>query len=217
MQIKQELRQIYSDLCSGKLSQKGALKRIKAVKLQEKLKKVGALQIAPVWRAIALESSSEASKLQYAQHHIILCELSIDARKLEALVAPSHCLWLQAGEEKNIAERYSEYALACFAQIRTLLRSKPQGRMLVQIVVAGHEEQAVLAGLTGLLKTAALENPQLMGQLLLVPPETTAEELSGQLQGEKAGALEAQVKYGQGVRQVLRWEEIATDVEKPAL
>ena len=129
MQIKQELRQIYSDLCSGKLSQKGALKRIKAVKLQEQLKKVEALQIAPVWQAIALESSSEASKPQYAQHHIILCELShINARKLETLVVPSHCLWLQAGEEKNIAERYSEYALACFEQIRTLLQSKRQAR-----------------------------------------------------------------------------------------
>ena len=49
--------------------------------------------------------------------------------------------------------------------------------MLFQIVVAEHEQGVLLAGLTGLLKTAGLENPQLLGQVILVPFGITTEEL----------------------------------------
>src|SRR5206468_9143153 len=111
-------------------------------------------------------------------------------------------------------QRYREYALACFERIQAILQSKPQGKVLVQIVVPNQGEQALLAGLSGLLKTAALENPKLIGQLILAPAEMTSEELGWRLEEEKCGGLDTVIRYEEGVRQVLRWQEIAAQPEK---
>src|SRR5207244_8558380 len=147
--------------------------------------------------------SADAGKLEFAEHHVVLCELSkVNSSKLEALVSRSHCLSLHAGQQPNIAQRYSEYALACFERIQAILQSKPQGKVLVQIVVADHQEQAVLAGLSGLLKTAALENPQFIGQLILAPALTTAEELAKWLQAEQPRPLDTLIRYRSEERRV---------------
>jgi polyketide synthase PksL len=178
---------------------------------------MGTLLAVPVWetRSVAVSASPSGT---YTEHHVVLCELpKVDADKLKFLLPHSHCLSLQSGEQKNIAQRYSEYALACFEQIQSVLRGKPQGRVLVQVVVPCHGEQALLAGLSGLVKTAALENPQIRGQLILIPAEMTTEELGWQLNEEKARGSDTQIKYEQGVRKVLRWEEIAVGREKPPM
>ena len=177
---------------------------------------VVSLLAAPVWQTSAVEIAA-AGNFAYAEHHVVLCELSkVNAETLRTLLPNLQCLSLQAEQHKNIAQRYSDYAVACFEQIRSILQRKPQGKVLVHIVVGGHQEQAVFAGLSGLLKTAAMENPQLIGQLILVPADLTAEELGRRLQQEKAGKLDPLVKYEQDVRQVLRWEEIAAELEQPA-
>src|SRR6476659_4609436 len=72
-QMKQELRQIYDSLASGKLSQKEALEKIKAIKLQEQSSRFNALLATPVWRDCSVESSADASV--FAERHIVLCEL----------------------------------------------------------------------------------------------------------------------------------------------
>ena len=178
---------------------------------------MGSVLAIPVWQASGEEASAEASKVEYMEHHVILCELSeVNVGELGSLVAHSQCLSLQAGEQKNIAQRYSEYAVACLERIQGILQGKPAGQVLVQIVVADYEEQVLFAGLTGLLKTAALENPQLTGQLILVPVDVRAEELARQLQEEKRrGRRDALIKYEQGARQVLRWQDVGAERGKP--
>ena len=180
---------------------------------------IGSLLATPVWQASDVEASAGASHIEYAEHHVVLCELSkVNVEKLRALVPHSQCLSLQAGQQKNIAQRYSEYALACFERIQAILQGKPRGKALVQIVVADHQEQALLAGLSGLLKTAALENPQLIGQLILVPPEMTAEELADVSAGRASrAALDPLIRYEQGARQVLRWQEVPAEPDKPPI
>ncbi len=178
--------------------------------LSTEARATGRLLAIPVWQASSIEISANAVEL--AEHHVILCELTnVDATQF------SHCLSLQAGEQRNIAERYSEYALACFERVQAILQGKPEGKVLVQIVVVDRQEQALLAGLSGLLKTAALENPRLIGQLILVPADLTTEELARHLQEEKSRGLDPLIRYQQGARQVLRWEEIAADREKPPI
>ena len=71
-------------------------------------------------------------------------------------------------------------------RIQGILQGKSRGKVLAQIVIGNHQEQALLAGLSGLLKTAALENPRLTGQLILVPAQTTAEELAPAPAGREA-------------------------------
>jgi acyl transferase domain-containing protein/acyl carrier protein/NADP-dependent 3-hydroxy acid dehydrogenase YdfG len=223
MQMKQELGQIYYDVSKGRLSRTEALERIKAIKLREQGRRHSAMLFVPVWRAAGLEISAEAGKVEYAEYHVILCELSkINVRELECLVAHSRCLSLHAAEHRDIAERYSEYALACLERIQTIFRGRHQGKVLVQIVVAAGQEQAIFAGLSGLLKTAALENPQFMGQLILVPASITTGELTRCLLEEKTGGMDSTImdpliRYDQGARQVLRWQEVPANPEKPGI
>src|SRR5437867_2429528 len=136
MQMKQELRQIYHDLSNGKLSQREALDKIKAIKLKEQGKRSSALLAVPVWEARSVEKSAEGNKIECREHHVMVCELGKGKEEqLESLLGHGRCWRLQAGEDKNIAERYSEYALACFERIQEILQGKPQGKVLVQVVI----------------------------------------------------------------------------------
>jgi len=187
---------------------------ISTTAVQEKA--IGSLVAAPVWQARPVQEWAGGSSSEFAEHHIILCELSqVNAEKLGPLLPQSQCLSLEAGEQNNVGQRYSEYAVACFERIRTILQSKPQRKVLVQVVVPEDGEQAVLLGLSGLLRTAALENPQLIGQVTVVGAEMTTEELAQRLEEEKrGGGREAQVRYEAGVRQVLGWQEIEAGGEE---
>src|SRR5207244_8488458 len=51
--------------------------------------------------------------------------------------------------------------------------------------------------------------------LIRVPADMPAEELGRHLQEEKNRGLDALVKYEQGARQVLRWQEVTAGPEKP--
>ncbi len=167
----------------------------------------------PTWQTVA----AETHRIVAAQHHVILCELpNVDTATLSALVPQSQCVSLPEAGHKNIAERYSEHAAVCFERMKAILQGRPEEKVLVQIVMPGSEEQAVLAGLSGLLKTARLENPQLIGQLILVSTTVAAEELARYLEAEKSSGAEALIRYGESARQVVRWQEVGSDAETPA-
>ncbi|HZI56809.1 MAG TPA: hypothetical protein VFF39_08540, partial [Verrucomicrobiae bacterium] len=213
--MKQQLRQIYDDLSNGNLSQKEALERIEAIKLSEQDKRVGVLLATPVWKAGM--GTSTACSIAYTEQHVILCgRPKISAEKLASLLQGSHFLALRAEEGKNIAQNYSEYALLCFEKIQSILSGKPLGKVLVQVVIAGDPNEALLTGLAGLLKTAAMENPQLTGQLILVPGDIGVEALAWRLQEEKA-TRDTLIRYEQGVRQVLCWQEVSASMESPSM
>ncbi|MGC2743470.1 MAG: SDR family NAD(P)-dependent oxidoreductase, partial [Candidatus Angelobacter sp.] len=179
-------------------------------------KSVGRLLAIPVWQNSAAEIAANADRIAYTEHNIILCGLSeVAVEQLISLLPDSQCVSLPAAERKNFAERYSDYALACFKRIQAVLQGKPQGKVLLQIIVGGDREQAVLSGLWGLLRTATLENPQVIGQLLIVPTGVTTDELGRYLQTEMCRPSDEMVRYEQGVRQVVRWQEIPEDAGTP--
>ncbi len=164
----------------------------------------GTLLAIPVWQTSA--GAPSASPIEFAERHLVLCELPPVDVALSALP-------LQASSDKNIAERYIEYAVACFERIQAVLQSKPSGTVLFQIVVPDQQEQALLAGLTGLLRTASLESPRLIGQVILVPPDTTSEELARYVQNERTLGLDPLVRYREGARDVLHWQEVPEEAE----
>ncbi|MBV9493034.1 MAG: SDR family NAD(P)-dependent oxidoreductase, partial [Acidobacteria bacterium] len=146
----------------------------------------GVVLATPAW-----QTSTEREEIAFAERHVILCDL------------PS--------QETTIATRYSESAVSCFERIRTILQSKPEGNVLVQVVVA---DDGLLAGLTGMLRTANLENPRLIGQLIVVHQNLAGEELNALLENERSS--EPIVRYERGVRQVQRWQEVVAH-DEPAI
>ena len=175
--------------------------------------KVDCLLAGSVWQASSQATADESTD-EYAERSIILCELpKIDLEELQSLVGHSLCTVLNTVEEKNIAQRYTKYALACFERVQSILQSKPQGKVLVQIVAPDDTERALLAGLSGLLKTAGWENPRIVGQLILTSAETLSRELDFQLKEEHRFGRDAVVRYRQGTREVLAWEELSLESE----
>lgn len=206
--MKQRLKEIYEDLSKGKLTQKDALEKIKALKLQDN-KNVGVLLSAQVWEQSQLVAASVSAKSEYAEKHILLCEGgNVDVKQLETLIPNASFILWKAASDKNIAESYCEFALACFEKLKSIIKSKPQGKVLVQICIANTSEQEVFIGISGLLKTATLENPQLFGQVILIAPQTSTKELAEQLIINQSKSNDKIIKYHQGVRSVLRWKEI---------
>ncbi|HET8797286.1 MAG TPA: SDR family NAD(P)-dependent oxidoreductase, partial [Thermoanaerobaculia bacterium] len=209
--MNRELREIYIALSNGELSRQQALEKIKAAKLHHRREGSGSLLAAPVWQA----ADSDTVPAEFAERHVLLCGLT--AVDEAALTAGARCATVDLDSSKNPAERYVQATLACFERIRGILQSRPEGNVLVQIVAPAEGEGSLFAGLTALLRTAALENPHCSGQVILVPESTTSETLSAWLDAEAKHANEPLVRYDGDARQVLRWKEVGEIPDRPPL
>jgi polyketide synthase PksN len=166
-----------------------------------------ALYAAPAW---APARRRPVLKLAVTtRRQVVLCGVrGVNELQLEALLANSQCTTVVTDDGKGFAERYSEAAVACFELIRRALEDKSSNRTLVQVVVADTPEDSLLLGLGGLLRTAAIENPRISAQVVLVPADIGAQALADVLQAENTGVHENVVRHGQGTRQVLRLREL---------
>ncbi|WP_185113962.1 SDR family NAD(P)-dependent oxidoreductase [Fulvivirga imtechensis] len=215
--MKRRLKQIYQDLFKGKLTQKEALQEIRALKQQGQEKGMGTLLSAPVWEEDNISKPADESASAFAERHIILCEMSsIDEKRIETMIPGSHCLTLRSSQQ-NIAERFSEIAGTCFELIKNILHKKPSGKVLLQIVIPDNQEEKLFAGLSGLLKTAALENPHIAGQIILLQTDIFGDELVKRLELEKTRHQDEVIKYDNDGRRVLRLQEISTRGKAPKI
>ncbi|NVO09902.1 MAG: SDR family NAD(P)-dependent oxidoreductase [Bacteroidales bacterium] len=173
----------------------------------------GTLFTVPVWQPISSSRSTLSDNVTYTQEYVVLCDMpQIKATQLETLLPKSQCITLLSSQ-KSISDAYSQFALSCFELIHKIVTSKPQGKVLIQIVAANAHEKTLYVGLSGLLKTAALENPKIFGQIILTSPQITAGELATQLQNDRI-KQDVIIKYVQGVRNVLRWQEMPANQGK---
>jgi acyl transferase domain-containing protein/enoyl-CoA hydratase/carnithine racemase/acyl carrier protein/NADP-dependent 3-hydroxy acid dehydrogenase YdfG len=214
--MRQQLRKIYDDLAQGRLSQEEALQRVKTIKLHSQ-EGEGVLLVTPFWQASVPDVASVPGRAPHAAHEVILVERSpAEVESVRALFSDERCLSLPATQAASVAERYAGHALACFRRLRSILQNR-HGQALVQVVIGDGPEDALLVGLSGLLRTAALENPQITAQLLVVPSGEKPETLIRHLDFEKTHGDDALVSYASGTRQVLRWREISDGGEPPPI
>lgn len=163
----------------------------------------GTLLTTPAWHQTEILKSTE-KRFEFLEHHILLCEISIvDAVVLESLLPDSKCYQLQGIKRANAAEQFHSYAVACFEKLQTIIKSKPQGKVFVQIVVSDSHKRSMLIGLSGLLHTAMLENPNLLGQLILTDNMT---DLVDRLRLEQYRPQDTIIQYLQGNRNILQWQ-----------
>ncbi|MCP5007665.1 MAG: SDR family NAD(P)-dependent oxidoreductase, partial [Planctomycetes bacterium] len=176
---------------------------------------IGTLLTIPVWKETPKLSS--AARQPYAEHLVLLCEMpEVKARELQTLILGGHCENLKS-EQVQIESRFTEYAVRCFEMIREILEKKPQGKVLIQILVPNTREKALFAGLTGLLKTATLENPKIVGQIILVASQEKKAELAKKLEENKNAPYDSIIKYESGKRLVWSLEELKEPEVKPGV
>lgn len=169
---------------------------------------VGTLLLTPYWKEQAVDA--KASTLHYAQHLVILCELNeVLQERIESQLNGVRCLTLQA-EPQEFAKRFQAYAVQIFETIQKILSDKPKSRVLIQTVVPRQGELQLFSAISGLLRTARLENPQIVGQLIELDSATDIEEVIKTLQASGQSPADIHIQYRNDKRYVFDWREQET-------
>ena len=164
---------------------------------------LGALIATQVWRP----AGEAATQIAYAEQHVMLCGLP---QADNARIAHD-CVLLAWDAHGTIADRYAFLAQVCFEKLHNLMRSRPQSKTLLQVVLPNTEENGVYAGLSGLMKTARAENPQIFGQIVLVDADIDTDVLTALLQAERGRPYDTLIKYACGERFTSSWEFLKED------
>ena len=214
--MKTRLKQIYQDVADGRLTQNEALEKIRILKLQEEEKKTGVLLSSPNWIVSNLSKTTNNTSIQIEQQYITLFELpKINTQEVDKAISNSKTVHVQLAQQKNIAEAYYKAAQHCFNSVKEILAKKPLGKTIFQIVIPNNQEEMLLIGLSGLLKSITTENPNLLGQLIIVAPSSSTLSLTKQLEENKHLYQDKIIKYENGIRKVLRLKEIKTTSKAP--
>ncbi|KAF3469296.1 SDR family NAD(P)-dependent oxidoreductase [Streptomyces sp. Tu 3180] len=103
--------------------------------------------------------------------------------------------------------RYTDYAAQVFLRARQLLRDGTQTKYVLQVLLTDRPESRVLTGLGALLRTAALENPRITGQVVVMAAGTPLAVRLDLLAQERRHPVDAAVRLRGDGREVLTWAE----------
>lgn len=173
---------------------------------------VGTLILEPSWKEKAAEK--EVVSVNYDKHMVILCETErIYESTIMKAMKGVRCITLQS-KQKNIDGRFRIHGLRVFEEIKNLLKDKPKGKVLIQVVIPDNHQNRLYSGLSGLLKTADLENSKHVGQLIEteVSPETIVERLEENTRHPE----DRSIRYQDGKRLVEGFETARDLQEEPA-
>ncbi|MGG4439280.1 SDR family NAD(P)-dependent oxidoreductase [Brevibacillus fortis] len=165
------------------------------------------LMLQPVW--IEQATPRETKAPEYEQHVVMLCEpgkISLESSQSEINGVRFLVLY---SDQQGIAERFQAYAAQVFEEIKVLLQAKPKGKVLIQIVAPLRAEQRLFAGIAGLLKTAQIENPKVIGQLIEIDSIEDSEGLVEKLKANSLCPTDRQIRYQSGKRYIAGWSEVA--------
>lgn len=177
---------------------------------------IGTLLLRPHWREMPVEEGTEAAS--HSGHVVILCEFdpSVGA-EIGSRIPGVHCRNLKS-KNQGVAERFTLYAEQIFAEIHRIIKDKPEADVLVQVVVPTDGEGNLLSGLAGLLRTARLESPRIVGQLIGMSADTHADRIAKRLDENARRPADAEIQYRDGRRHLPDWREIGvSSEEQPAI
>ncbi|MFC5743665.1 SDR family NAD(P)-dependent oxidoreductase, partial [Dyella tabacisoli] len=156
------------------------------------------LLLRPEWTVQSVAADRVADRV-FAQHLVMLCGFDAAAAdRVQAQMPGVVCLALAA--DQDLAQCFEVAAGVLLEQIQALARS---GKHLIQVVVPGQGAGQTLAGLGGMLRSAQLENPRIVGQVISV--ESGQDVVQALLENRSGDAQ--QVRYVNGERQIGGWAE----------
>ncbi|WP_190093446.1 SDR family NAD(P)-dependent oxidoreductase [Streptomyces melanogenes] len=105
-------------------------------------------------------------------------------------------------------EAVTAHAVELLHAVKGILLGRPTAPVLVQALVPADGGPYAYEALAGLLKSAHLENPLLLGQVVAVPADAPAADLAEALAEGARTPWDQQVRSEGGRRQVLGWEPV---------
>ncbi|HEV2680916.1 MAG TPA: SDR family NAD(P)-dependent oxidoreductase, partial [Rhodanobacter sp.] len=153
----------------------------------------------PVWE-VKPATADRATGRVFARNMVLLCGLdAADADGVQANIPDVTCQVFAV--DQDLARCYESAAATLLEHIQSL--SSQQGQHLIQLVVPAQGIGQTMVGLGGMLRTAQLENPRIVGQVIGVESgQNVAQALA-----ENRDSLATQIRYVAGVRQVGGWVE----------
>ena len=163
--------------------------------------------LTPRWEPAALAPNQTPAELHKNTHVLLVGGFTKHDAAALTNALPSNMVCQRLVAEGSLSARYTHTSEQVFTYLRTLLESKPRTAVAVQVIV--HGQATCFAGLSGLLKTARQENPQLLTQCIsldsVVDPATLRDIVVSNAQ-----ALDAHVvRYRTGQREVERLHDLA--------
>ena len=166
----------------------------------------GTLMFQPFWKKQAVPEKARAP--DYAQHLVMLCEPNGFLKKsVDNRMKGVRWITLQSNQI-DIEKRFQNYASRVLEEVQRILSDKPRGKVLVQIVYSIRKEQQLFCALSGILKTAQIENPKLCGQLIGVEPENGIDGVVEKLKENSREPIDKEIKYQTNQRWVHGWKEV---------
>ncbi|MEU9678026.1 SDR family NAD(P)-dependent oxidoreductase [Streptomyces parvus] len=168
----------------------------------------GQVLAVPYWREAALPPPAPGARR--ASRAVVFAEAGLLPEG--TVSGPDDEVLTLASPASTPDARYTDYALQVFDRTRELLGDGTLREATVQILLADLPDSRLGSGLGALLRTAALENPRITGQVVLMAAETPAEERAALLARERLHGADGTVRHRGGRREVLSWrEELAAD------
>jgi hypothetical protein len=165
----------------------------------------GSIILEPYWKEQAAVCKDPMPS--YEEHLVILCEMTDDLMQIEQKMN-GVCVTSINSTDGDMDERYISYVKQLFDRVRSILTNKHKGRVLIQLVIPNINEKCYLRGLSGLLRTAQLENSKLIGQVIEVEQGTKPDYISEILIKNSCRPMESMVSYRMGKRHVMDWTEL---------
>ena len=165
----------------------------------------GTLMLYPCWKGQVVPNDTVAP--DYALRLVLLCELEdILTARIETEMSPARCITLNS-QHIDIEKRFQSYAAQTLEEIQSVLRDKPERQVLIQIVFTTESEGQLFSGLSGMLKSAQLEHPNLIGQVIGIDSGLETERIVETLVENSRSASDNRIRYANGKRYVQRFEE----------
>jgi polyketide synthase PksL len=172
--------------------------------------------LRPTWEA---REAPAGRGEPHAEHHVLVLGRLAAAEREElraALPAGAACRFVEPAEG-SLDQLYTDAARQVFTLVNEILTGGVRRPVLVQVAVVGGPADrarfACLAGLSGLLKTAQLENPLLHAQFLDCLDGALPAAVAGRLAAEAAGT-EPAVRHRDGRRLAERWTELPSTSDR---
>ncbi|MCU7925178.1 MAG: SDR family NAD(P)-dependent oxidoreductase [Candidatus Thiodiazotropha sp. (ex Dulcina madagascariensis)] len=174
--------------------------------------KAEVLFVQPAWSETAIKADLQPPV--YEQHQVILCEQdAVTVDDIGSRMDGVQCMDLRS-DRQGIEERFQYYAVQLFERIKAIVLAKPRGRILLQLLVPYHGEQTLFAGLAALLKTAQLENPRIVGQLIGIQVREAPEQIVDILSENSRLSETITLRYEGDRRWVQDWREMDLQEER---
>ncbi len=155
------------------------------------------------WRVVEAMSPTQAPA--YGRHRVLLAgPVGAAVAAIEERLG-AQCLLADA--VGSLVQRFTAVAEQLWAELHGLLLTRPAAPVLVQLVVAGGGEEGVLAGLSGMLKTARIEYSQLVAQVVEVDSAIGSEALADVLRQAACSPQATVLRYADGQLSEEYWLE----------